>query len=151
MNADMFHLKSIMSQLKEGTIHFVDLALPSGTKWGFYDVPRYFSLKEASEEIESIPTIEQFKELFFVCKFKLLSGGRRVSRLIAESPVGKHIVFECRGHFLHKIIGYVYYWVRDLDSNTLKVIKMKDNRDFEILDYESVNTDSIKIKRIQSA
>ena len=149
-NSIISQIKDIPSQLKDGTIKFVDLGLPSGLYWAFIDAPRYFSLKEVSEEIETIPTVEQFKELFKNCKFRLLVGGRGNTSLIAEGPTGSYIHFECRGQFLRNIIGYVYYWVRDLESNTLKVLKMKDNKDFEILEYESIKTKSIRIKRVQS-
>ncbi len=146
----MVRFVSILEDLKEGRIQFVDLNLPSATKWAFTDVPRYFSLEEAIEQNESIPTIEQYKELFTNCRFSVLprSGS---SQLIAESLNGRHVCFDCRGHFLQKIIiGYVYYWVRDLDSNTLKVLKMKNNKDYVILEYESIKTKNIKIKRVQS-
>lgn len=141
---------SIFEDLKEGKSQFVDLNLPSGIKWALMDVSRYFSLEQAFEQSESIPTIEQFKELFTNCRFRLIAR-RGNTALHAESPNGSYILFDCKGHLFRRIIGYVYYWVRDLNSNTLKVLKMKNNIDYAILEPSKLKTKSIKIKRVQSA
>ena len=81
---------------------FIDLGLPSGTKWRIINEEGLMTYDEAIEKFgKQVPTQKQFTELYEKCKWKeLKEGGYKVI-----GPNGNHIIFpftgfiNCTGEF----------------------------------------------------
>jgi len=87
---------------KAATAPFIDLGLPSGTKWRIINEDGLMTYDEAIEKFEKqLPSYKQFKELYDKCKWhELKEGGYKVI-----GPNGNHIIFpftgfiNCTGEF----------------------------------------------------
>ena len=105
---------------------FVDLGLPSGTKWANCNVGALnpeevgdaLDWEDAMESGE-LPSVKQFQELFNVCDFKwTMIGNRRGFYFIG--PNGNSIFLPCTGAYQ----GNIYlgaettgcYWTKDEDK-----------------------------------
>lgn len=87
---------------KAATAPFIDLGLPSGTKWRIINEDALMTYDEAIEKFDKqLPSYKQFKELYDKCEWKeLKDGGYKV-----VGPNGNHIIFpftgfiNCTGEF----------------------------------------------------
>lgn len=87
---------------KAPTAPFIDLGLPSGTKWRIINEEGLMTYDEAIEAFgKQVPTYKQFTELYEKCKWhELKEGGYKV-----VGPNGNHIIFpntgfiNCTGEF----------------------------------------------------
>ena len=87
---------------KAATAPFIDLGLPSGTKWRVINEDGLMTYDEAIEKFgKQVPTHKQFNELYEKCEWKeLKDGGYKVI-----GPNGNHIIFpftgfiNCTGEF----------------------------------------------------
>lgn len=99
---------------------WVDLGLPSGTRWKSHNEGGYFENYDARDEFryqEQLPTKKQFEELLTVCEWEPYNNGYKVI-----GPNGNFIKFPAAGwmnrdgHTLD--MGKVgRYWTQDYDSN----------------------------------
>jgi hypothetical protein len=100
---------------------FVDLGLPSGTKWKTVNEHGRLTFDEAiSLYGENIPTKEQFQELITYCVWTPIEGGYTI-----KGPSGNSIMLPQNSYNLHPIKGRCigegyttgYYWSSTLSDS----------------------------------
>lgn len=75
-------------------MEYVDLGLPSGTKWADENEEGYYNYKDAVEKYGyALPTKEQFEELQYQCKWEWVGNGYKVT-----GPNGNSIVLPAKGY-----------------------------------------------------
>ena len=90
---------------------YVDLGLPSGTKWKSFNEPDFYSYGEAiSKFADQLPTYDQLGELYSVCDWIWLGSAYKVI-----GPNGNFIKFPAAGYRdCNGSVGRVgsggYYW-----------------------------------------
>lgn len=101
----------LASAIDNKHLAYVDLGLPSGTKWKATNEPGMFDYEAATTRFEGkLPTAIQFYELCNKCKWTWLGNGYRVTGPNGNSIVlpttGKH---DCEGNMQNfNLEGY--YW-----------------------------------------
>ena len=90
---------------------YVDLGLPSGTKWKSFNEPGFYSYEEAiSKFTDQLPTYDQLGELYGVCDWIWLGSAYKVI-----GPNGNFIKFPaagfrgCSGN-VYCVGSRGYYW-----------------------------------------
>ncbi len=74
---------------------YVDLGLPSGTKWKTFNQYGYYTHSRAMKKFKNkMPTTEQYEELIQYCK---ISYNPDRDRLEVTGPNGKRITFSAKG------------------------------------------------------
>ena len=127
--------EEIPVDLRDDKIEFVDLGLPSGTKWSknyVEDDNGYLYVPYGVAETYSIPTEEQCKELLNTCewesKFHSYSqyNGYRLDVVKCVGPNGNYIEFKCAGRVkANEISDYyrIFFWIKDEnEGNDKKVV-----------------------------
>jgi len=101
-------------------LEFVDLGLPSGTKWAENFLMEdngvsYLPYKDA--DLMNIPTKEQWDELWSSCQWKYdLDDSRELLKAYCVGPNGNVIVFETTGYIEAVSISHSYlvkFWIKD--------------------------------------
>lgn len=101
-------------------LEFVDLGLPSGTKWAENFLMEdngvsYLPYKDAA--LMNIPTKEQWDELWSSCQWKYdLDDSRELLKAYCVGPNGNVIVFETTGYIEAVSISHSYlvkFWIKD--------------------------------------
>lgn len=93
---------------------YVDLELPSGTKWKSQNEPGLYSFNEANNFANgSIPTREQWNELIYNCEWSWTGSGYKVT-----SSNGKSIIISAEGYWrngeIEKKNEWGSYWTSTL-------------------------------------
>ena len=129
-------------------MEFVDLGLPSGTKWstkllGEGDFADYYGYADAASY--GLPTIEQVEELANYCRWQRDFRGQTFYGATCIGKNGKEIYIRSWGYKEGdqlKFYGYgsdkVFFWIRnEEDGDEMKAIKLfnvKDEKpEFEIV------------------
>jgi uncharacterized protein (TIGR02145 family) len=90
---------------------YVDLGLPSGTKWKSFNEPGFYSYEEAiSKFTDQLPTYDQLGELYGVCDWIWLGSAYKVI-----GPNGNFIKFPAAGYrdcngSVNSVGSSGYYW-----------------------------------------
>lgn len=118
---------------------YVDLGLPSGTKWKTSNEPGFYNLLDAMQRFPSnLPTAYQFNELLIKCYWTWTGSGYKV-----VGPNGNYIYFPAEGgrSVDGEIIDYIkvgMYW-----SKTTKTIEeayflgfFPDSKRLSTFDYD---------------
>lgn len=88
--------------LQENDVEFVDLGLPSGTKWSSdYEIgdSGYKYLPYDMACMYSIPSLEQLEELFKICKFEAKrNSSNNIIEVYCIGPNGNIISFKTTGY-----------------------------------------------------
>lgn len=101
-------------------LEFVDLGLPSGTKWAENFLMEdngvsYLPYKDAA--LMNIPTKEQWDELWSSCQWEYdLDDSRKLLKAYCVGPNGNVIVFETTGYIEAVSISHSYmvkFWIKD--------------------------------------
>lgn len=82
--------------------HFVDLGLPSGTKWHSYSWERPMNWNAATKSGYRLPTRKQFRELLKHCQFESIGKGL----ILATGPNGNQII----------LTDHIF-WTKDVDAS----------------------------------
>ena len=83
---------------------YIDLGLPSGTKWKKYNEEGLYTYGEASEKFDvGIPTIDEWEELKEKCKWSWIGNGYNIT-----GPNGNHIAINFTKNEVWQDIGM--YW-----------------------------------------
>lgn len=112
--------EEIPVSIYENKTEFVDLGLPSGTKWAKEfeqdgDEVRYLPYCDASTL--SLPTEEQWNELLSFCRWEFTYVSNYSRKYDCIGPNGKVITFNSYG--FHKVDGIreqgerIYFWLKD--------------------------------------
>lgn len=112
--------EEIPVSIYENKTEFVDLGLPSGTKWAKKfeqdgDEVRYLPYCDASTL--SLPTEEQWNELLSFCRWKFTYVNDYSRKYDCIGPNGKVITFKSYGFY--KVDGIIeqeeriYFWLKD--------------------------------------
>ena len=81
-------------ELKEITMKYIDLGLPSGTLWADTNEEGFFAFDEAVEKCgDNLPTKEQLEELVNHCKWSWNGSGYNVT-----GPNGNSIILPAEGN-----------------------------------------------------
>lgn len=117
--------EEIPVDLRDNKTEYVDLGLPSGTLWSKdYETKDddYVYVPYEKAVVYEIPTIEQWNELFNICKWKhvAFNAGARY-RIDCIGPNGRVIHFNMTGIIKAELKGKdskAYFWIReDLAEN----------------------------------
>jgi len=125
---------------------FVDLGLPSGTLWAAdYEKEdgkiKYLPYDKASAF--SIPTEEQWKELFNICRFECWSNdikwGESKVFYYFVGPNGNRLQFEARGRsdgeLIHKQWN-CYCWILEQHEKAIKLSGRESRPEWNIIDKQ---------------
>ena len=137
--------EEIPVDLRDDKIEFVDLNLPSGTKWSKNYVIKedggYLYVPYGVAETYTIPTEEQWEELWNTCEWDYKYNGYNIDIVKCLGPNGNFIEFKHTGKInIDENTDYWsrYFWIKDEDKdndNNKKVVRMYNpNR----LCYDSV-------------
>jgi len=126
--------EEIPVDLRNDKIEFVDLGLPSGTMWSnnyvMEDDNGYLYVPYGVAETYSIPTEEQWEELYNTCDWESKFNGYGLDVVKCLGPNGNFIEFKCTGRV--KIDGKydslkIFFWIKDEDEgNNKKVVQIYD-------------------------
>ena len=93
---------------------FVDLGLPSGTKWKDMNEIELYNFNAALVEFSgSLPTFEQFEELKDSCKWEWTGNGYKVTGVNGNSIfLPTTSIRNCNGDWLDSVVGLYAgsYW-----------------------------------------
>lgn len=99
-------------------IEYVDMGLPSGTKWASYAKEHEITWQNAMEKYgKNVPTKEQFEELFQYCQIQYINIGRWGKYAFGVEPILKNrlIVTAPNGNVIH--INWSVLWTRTSKNN----------------------------------
>ena len=111
--------KEIQADLLDSRTQYVDLDLPSGTLWSSdfeteNDNVVYLPFSEATKL--SIPTKEQWNELFEICKWRYtIDSVPNLVKVKCVGPNGKTLTFNCTGKIdIDEMTSFrsVYFWIK---------------------------------------
>ena len=111
--------KEIPAELRDNKTEYVDLGLPSGTLWA-KDYEReeneiiYAPYGKAS--LYNIPTLEQWEELNYNCKWEFATNSSRLNEVRCVGPNGAVLRFGITGKIDVCTLSYhheVYFWIKD--------------------------------------
>ncbi len=112
-----FAAMCIMALSLSAKDYYVDLGLPSGTKWKTTNEEGYYTYYEAMSEFgDNLPTREQFEELLRRCTWIRLE---KESKCKVVGPNGKFIflpvegIILCNSEEVEFDGWYGYYWSRN--------------------------------------
>ena len=120
--------EEIPVDLRDNKTEYVDLGLPSGTKWSSnFEKDEdgkvlYLPYGQASEL--NLPTKEQWEELKSQCKFNIDCSLNKLIGVWCIGPNGNDIYFSCAGYqekYRHSGNNECYFWIKDIldkDNNT---------------------------------
>lgn len=130
-----------MDERTETQIHYVDLALPSGTLWGdnnagYNELDIYYSYDSAIEKFgNKLPTKEQLNELRRLCKWEWMGDGYKIT-----GPNGNSIYLPASGIADNEGRSYDYddhfgyYWLStSVTSDNANMLYFHKN---EVCEYE---------------
>ena len=88
-------------------MNYIDLGLPSGTRWADQDLPEFcpckdcFQLDTVARKGYQIPTLEQFQELVNCCEKEF---NQATNAWCFKGPNGNVIIFEMKGFCEYNIV-----------------------------------------------
>lgn len=92
-------------------MNYIDLGLPSGTKWKAENEEGFYTFDKAVEKYgDALPTKAQFEELQDHCKWEWNGSGYKII-----GPNGNSIVLSAKGYRscngkVYDVGSYGYYW-----------------------------------------
>ena len=108
---------------------YVDLGLPSGTKWKTFNEPGFYTYEEAMSKFTyQLPTYEQWGELYGVCDWIWLGDAYKVI-----GPNGNFIKLPAAGDRTATSLGHVpnngHYWsATERDSDYAYYLYFNSNK-----------------------
>ena len=133
----------IASSNSDSNLQFVDLGLPSGTKWliGFIEGDGdCLYLPYANAAAMDIPTKEQVEELMNYCNLRenRSSGGQIFYGIYCLGNTGSEIYLDGRNYMIGDDLQYtwgvfhIYFWIRDDEDseqkNAVRITGLKDGK-----------------------
>jgi uncharacterized protein (TIGR02145 family) len=113
-----------LSAMSQNTV-WVDLDLPSGTKWKSVNESGFYSYESAIENFGMyVPTKEQWQELRTFCVWTWQEDGYRVTGNNGNSIFLPAAAFRNRHGEVHGVGAYGYYWSStpyDSDNNAWRL------------------------------
>ena len=124
--------EEIPVDLRDDKIEFVDLNLPSGTKWSKNYVMEenggILYVPYGVAETYNIPTEEQWEELYNTCDWESKYNGYNLDVVRCLGPNGNYIEFKCTGRVtIDEKSDYrrIFFWIKDeVEGNDKKVVRI---------------------------
>ena len=133
----------IASSNSDSNLQFVDLGLPSGTKWSIGSIEGdgdCLYLPYANAAAMDIPTKEQVEELMNYCNLRenRSSGGQIFYGIYCLGNTGSEIYLDGRNYMIGDDLQYtwgvfhIYFWIRDDEDsdqkNAVRITRLKDGK-----------------------
>ena len=133
----------IASSNSDSNLQFVDLGLPSGTKWSIGSIEGdgdCLYLPYANAAAMEIPTKEQVEELMNYCNLRenRSSGGQIFYGIYCLGNTGSEIYLDGRNYMIGDDLQYtwgvfhIYFWIRDDEDsdqkNAVRITGLKDGK-----------------------
>lgn len=120
--------ESILVDVQNDGVEYVDLGLPSGTLWAKDDVKKgqkVLYLPYCEAEQYQLPTEEQWEELVNACRF-LYEPIAVTSKILKEAtcigPNGQSIKFEGRRYNDYKMDSGAYMWLKEKSDTFIQKV-----------------------------